>query len=49
MKRVDILDLGCGNGVLGFIATHVLKTNKNTFLYAVDNNENAIKSAKINA
>jgi 16S rRNA G1207 methylase RsmC len=40
--------LGCGTGVLGFIAKQVLK-NKECLLYGIDKNENAIMASKINS
>ena len=47
-----MIDLGCGTGVLGFIANDVLLRtfkDKEINIYSLDNVENAVKSAKINA
>lgn len=48
LKKINTIDLGCGTGVLGFIANYLAKGKENN-LYAIDNNENAVKSAKINS
>lgn len=48
----NVIDLGCGTGVLGFIANDVLLRSlkdKEINIYSLDNIENAVKSAKINA
>lgn len=48
----NVIDLGCGTGVLGLIANDILlKTlkDKEINVYSLDNVENAVKSAKINA
>jgi methylase of polypeptide subunit release factors len=44
LKVPRILDIGCGTGVLGFIARL-----KNAQLYALDSNPAAVKVSKINA
>ncbi|CAD8195726.1 unnamed protein product [Paramecium pentaurelia] len=48
----NVIDLGCGTGVLGFIANDVLLRSfkdKEINIYSLDNVENAVKSAKINS
>jgi 16S rRNA G1207 methylase RsmC len=48
IKSCATLDLGCGTGVLGLIVNHLMR-DKDHSLYVIDDNENAIKSAKINS
>jgi len=47
LKKIDIIDLGCGSGILGFIAASTL--SKNAMVYGIDNVDNAVRSSKINA
>lgn len=47
-RVLNTLEIGCGTGVLGFIMARALK-GPNYWHYAIDNIENAVKSAKINA
>lgn len=42
----NIIDLGCGSGILGLMLSQ--KSNEN-FVYSIDNNPDAVKCARLNS
>lgn len=45
-KVLNVADLGCGTGILGFI---IHNRRKDTMIYGIDNNQNAVNSALLNS
>jgi len=45
-NKIDVLDIGCGCGILSFL---FLKKNKKSKVFGIDKNDDAVKTYNLNA